>query len=67
MVVLFMQKESGSGLQRLVLIKYPLVFYILSTHSPVASSILFILSHFLICDYYKSEAFEIFPYDVFHM
>ena len=67
MVVLFMQQESGSGLQRPVVIKHPLVYYILNNHNSVASSILFVLSHFLICDYYKSEAFEIFPYDAFRM
>lgn len=57
---------GGSGLQRFVLIKHTLVFYMLCIHDPVTSNIGFILSGFLICDYYKSEAFENFPCDAFH-
>lgn len=58
---------GGSGLQRLVLIEHTLVFYMLRIHNPVSSNIWFILSHFLIYDYYKSEVFLIFPCDVFRM
>lgn len=54
-------------MQRPVLVKHTLVFYMLSIHNLVASNIGFILSDFLICDHYKSEAFEIFPCDAFHI